>query len=391
MFRRSKPVHHSVAFKESPGRIDYSLLVAVVVLSIFGLVMVYDASVVHAYKDFGDKYLYVRQQSLWMVLGFIALAFFSFFNHKNLEKLALPGFIISFLLLVAVFIPGLGVSAGGAHRWIKLGAFSLQPAEIIKLSSIIFFAALFAEERVFSLRNKEKIHHYATSIYQSKLFPFLISVFLVTFIIGILQRDLGSTIVYFLIGVTMYIASGAPLRWFWYSLPVTGLGFLVFAFSSTYRKNRILAFLDPFSDPQGYSYHISQILLALGSGGFLGLGVGQSRQKYEYIPEVTTDSIFAIVGEEFGFLGSLVLIALISFFIYKAFQITERAEPGFSKLLAFGITCWLGIQAIVNLAAMVSLIPLTGVPLPFISYGGSALLINLIAVGILLNISKQSK
>lgn len=382
MFRRSKPAHHTSVFKESQNHIDYSLLVAVIILSIFGLVMVYDASVVHAYKDFGDKYLYVRQQSLWMVLGFIALAFFSFFNHKNLEKLALPGFIISFLLLLAVFIPGLGVSAGGAHRWIRLGSFSLQPAEIIKLSSIIFFAALFA---------KDKAHNYATSIFQSKLFPFLVSVFLVTFIIGILQRDLGSTIVYFLIGVTMYIASGAPLRWFWYSLPVIALGFLVFVFSSTYRKNRILAFLDPFSDPQGYSYHISQILLALGSGGFLGLGVGQSRQKYEYIPEVTTDSVFAIVGEEFGFLGSLVLIALISFFIYKAFQITERAEPGFSKMVAFGLTCWLGIQAVVNLAAMVSLIPLTGVPLPFISYGGSALLINLIAVGILLNISKQSK
>lgn len=382
MFRRSKPVHNTSSLKESQNTIDYSLLVSVIVLSIFGLVMVYDASVVQAYKDFGDKYLYVRQQSLWMILGFIALAFFSFFNHKNLEKLALPGFIVSCILLLAVFIPGLGVSAGGAHRWIRLGSFSLQPAEIIKLASIIFFAALFA---------KEKVHHYATSIYQSKLFPFLISVFLVTFIIGILQRDLGSTIVYFLIGVTMYIASGAPLRWFWYSLPVIFLGFLVFAFSSTYRKNRILAFLDPFSDPQGYSYHISQILLALGSGGLIGLGVGQSRQKYEYIPEVTTDSIFAIVGEEFGFLGSLVLIALISFFIYKAFQITERAEPGFSKLLAFGITAWLGIQAIVNLAAMVSLIPLTGVPLPFISYGGSALLINLIAVGILLNISKQSK
>lgn len=379
MFKRLRTVPKHSSLKEN--HIDYPLLVAVILLSIFGLVMVYDASVVHAYKDFGDKYLYVRQQSLWMVIGFLALAFFSFFNHKKLEKLALFGFIGSFVLLLAVFIPGLGISAGGAHRWIRLGAFSLQPAEIVKLSSILFFASLFSKEKF----------HQITSIYQSKLFPFLVSIFLVTFIIGVLQRDLGSTIVFFLIAVAMYIASGAPLRWLWYSLPVITLGFLVFAFSSTYRKNRILAFLDPFSDPQGYSYHISQILLALGSGGLLGLGIGQSRQKYEYIPEVTTDSIFAIVGEEFGFLGSLVLIALISFLIYKAFQITEKAEPGFSKLVAFGITSWLGIQAIVNLAAMVSLIPLTGVPLPFISYGGSALLINLIAVGILLNISKQSK
>jgi cell division protein FtsW len=172
---------------------------------------------------------------------------------------------------------------------------------------------------------------------------------------------------------------------------VSLLGFLLITFTSDYRKQRILAFLDPFSDPQGYSYHISQVLIALGSGGLTGLGLGQSRQKFEYIPEVTTDSIFAIVGEELGFVGCLVLIGLLSYLIYRGFKISESASDPYGKILAFGLTAWLGIQALINLAAMVSLIPLTGVPLPFISYGGSALLANLVAVGILLNISKRAK
>ena len=150
-------------------------------------------------------------------------------------------------------------------------------------------------------------------------------------------------------------------------------------------------FLDPFADPQGYSYHISQVLIAIGTGGFFGLGIGQSRQKFEYIPEVTTDSIFAVVGEELGFAGSIFLISLFVFLIYKGFKITQECKEPFGKLLAFGLTCWLGLQTIINLGSMVSIFPLTGVPLPFISYGGSALLANLMAVGILLNISKSSK
>lgn len=362
--------------------IDYPLFITVIILSVFGLVMVYDASVAQAYKDYGDKYLYVRQQSLWMVLGFLSLGFFSIFDHRLFKKIALPILVISFLMLLAVFIPGLGVSAGGAHRWIRLGAFSIQPAELIKLAAIIFFASLFEKDRspVFFARTL-----------QSKMFPFLSVVFLVAAVVGVLQRDLGSTIVFVLICLTMFVVAGGPLKYLWGLLPFSLMGFLVFALSSEYRKHRILAFLDPFSDPQGYSYHITQVLIALGGGGILGLGVGQSRQKYEYIPEVTTDSIFAIVGEEFGFIGGLVLISLFSFLIYRGFKIAENAEDGFSKLLAFGIVSWLSIQTVINLAAMVSLIPLTGVPLPFISYGGSALLINLVAVGILLNISRNTK
>lgn len=333
--------------------------------------MVYDAAVVQAFKDYGDKYYYIKQQLIWMVLGIITLFTFSFLNYQFLRKLALPLFVISLVLLLAVFIPGLGFSAGGAHRWLNLGPVNIQPAEIVKLTSIIFFASLF-ERKV-------------------RTFPFFSVVVLVSLIIGFLQKDLGSTVVFFLTSVCIYFFAGGPMKYILGLIPVSFLGFLVFVLSSLYRKNRVLAFLDPFADPQGYSYHISQVLIAIGSGGFTGLGIGQSRQKFEYIPEVTTDSIFAVVGEELGFIGSIFLISLFVFLIYKGFKITQNCHEPFGRLLAFGLTCWLGIQTIVNLGAMVSLVPLTGVPLPFISYGGSALLANLVAVGILLNISTSSK
>lgn len=361
----------SLPKKTVTSKVDFQLLICIGALLIFGLIMVYDAAVVQAFKDFGDKYYYIKQQLIWMGLGIITMVFFTFFNYQFLRKLALPMLIGALILLLAVFIPGLGYSAGGAHRWLNLGPVNIQPAEIIKLASIIFFASLF-EKKVRS-------------------FPFFSLVFVVSFIVGVLQRDLGSTIVFFLTSVFIYYFAGAPIKYIFSLLPISIIGFLFFVLSSPYRKNRVLAFLDPFADPQGYSYHISQVLIAIGSGGLFGLGIGQSRQKFEYIPEVTTDSIFAVVGEELGFAGAMFLISLFVYLVYKGFKITQNCEEPFGELLAFGLTCWLGLQTIINLGAMVSIFPLTGVPLPFISYGGSALLANLMAVGILLNISKKSQ
>lgn len=357
--------------KRQGEKLDILILLAVVSLSLIGLILVYDASVVQAFKDYGDKYFYIKQQLIWMVLGIILMTVFSFFDYHNLKKLALPLMAASCILLLAVFIPGLGGEVGGAHRWLRLGLFSIQPVEAVKLAAVIFFASIF--------ENKPR------------LAPFIIIFFLVSFIVGVLQKDLGSTIIFAMTAVALYAVSGPPLVYFLGLIPISLIGLLMFALSSTYRKQRILAFIDPFSDPQGYSYHIAQVLIALGSGGIFGLGLGQSRQKFEYIPEVTTDSIFAVVGEEFGFIGGILLIMIISILIFRGFKAAEGASDKFGFLLAFGITILLSSQAIINLAAMVSLIPLTGVPLPFISYGGSALLTNLVAVGILLNISKSSK
>ncbi len=352
------------------AKLDYTLLITVVIVTLFGLLMVYDASVVQAHKDFSDKYYYIKQQIVWAILGIFLMMIASIFKYTNYKKISLPLFLGSLILLLAVLIPGLGSSAGGAHRWLNLGFITIQPAELIKITSIIFFASLF-EKKV-------------------RTFAFLTIVGFVVVIVGLLQRDLGTSIVFFLTSLTMYVIAGAKLVYVLSMIPVAILGFIIFTVTSSYRRQRVLAFLDPFADPQGYTYHISQVLIALGSGGLFGLGLGQSRQKFEYIPEVTTDSIFAIVGEEFGFIGALFLIILLSIIIWRGLKIADHCTDRFGKLLAVGLTAWLGIQILVNLGAMVSLIPLTGVPLPFISYGGSALLANLVAVGILLNISRYN-
>lgn len=376
MLRRRNSWSKGGSLPKKPGsskiaKVDFGLLVCVGILLIFGLIMVYDAAVIQSFRDYGDKYHNIKQQLIWMVLGVFTLFFFTFFNYQYLRKLGLPMVVLALILLLAVFIPGLGYAAGGAHRWLSIGPINVQPAEIIKLASIIFFASLF-EKKV-------------------RTFPFFSLVFVVSFIVGVLQRDLGSTIVFFLTSVFIYYFAGAPIKYILSLIPISIIGFLFFVLSAPYRQKRVLAFLDPFADPQGYTYHISQVLIAIGSGGFFGLGIGQSRQKFEYIPEVTTDSIFAVVGEELGFVGSVFLLSLFTYLVYKGFKIAQDCDEPFGKLLAFGLTCWLGLQTIINLGAMVSIFPLTGVPLPFISYGGSALLANLMAVGILLNISKSNK
>lgn len=351
-------------------RLDFPLLIITIILIVFGLIILYDASVVQGLKDFGDSLYYIRQQLIWVSLGIASMIFFTQFDFRKLKLYSWPLILLSFLLLLAVFLPSLGVSGGGAHRWLKVGAITIQPAEIIKLTGVIFLAAAFEK--------------------RSRLLPFLILVSLVTIITALLQKDLGSSIVFVATATLLYFASGAPFWQIILSLPAGVVGLVILIVTSGYRSKRILAFLDPFSDPQGFSYHISQVLIALGSGGLFGLGLGHSRQKFEYIPQVSTDSIFGIVGEELGFLGSIFLVGLFIFLIIRGFKIAQDCQDNFGKSLALGLTSWLGIQVVINLSSMTALLPLTGVPLPFISYGGSALVANLTAVGILLNISRQN-
>ncbi len=349
---------------------DLTLLTVVLILVVFGAVMVYDTSSVQGLKDFKDSYYYIRQQLVWVGVGLVSMIFFARFDYKKFKVYSLPLILFSFLLLVAVFIPTLGVSGGGAHRWLKIGPLTIQPAEIIKLTGVIFLSAVFEKK--------------------ARALPFLILVGGVTIITAVLQKDLGSTFVFVLTASLLYFASGAPYWQILLTLPLGLVALATLIFTSGYRSKRILAFLDPFSDPQGFTYHISQVLIALGSGGLFGLGLGHSRQKFEYIPQVSTDSIFAIIGEELGLVGSIFLLSLFALLVVRGFKIAERCGDNFGKILALGLTCWLGIQVIINLSSMTALLPLTGVPLPFISYGGSALVANLTAVGILLNISKQT-
>lgn len=360
-----------IQLKSQILRPDFLLLGAAIILALFGLLMIYNASPVTSERDFGDPTRLARLQLIWTVGG-AAVAFVLYkINYKFWEKLAPLIIIGALLMLVAVFIPGLGIKIYGAQRWIGIGRlFAIQPSEFLKLGYIIYLSAFLAK--------------------RVKLAPFAV---ITAFLMGVLiiQRDLGTAIVISLSGLLIYFLSGAPLIQFFVIVPTGILAVLVFIFSSDYRRERFLTFLNPNSDTAGAAYHINQILIALGSGGWFGVGLGQSRQKYGYIPEVATDSIFAVIGNEIGFIGSLVFIGLLFLIVFRAFRISGNCNDKFGQLLSAGIGIWIGIQIFVNLAGMVALLPLTGVTLPLISYGGSSVLSTLFAIAILLNISKYTK
>ncbi|MBI3070191.1 MAG: putative lipid II flippase FtsW [Candidatus Levybacteria bacterium] len=353
-------------------RIDVLLLLVVIFLTFFGLLMIYNASSYVAFRDFGDKYYYIKEQSLWIGLGFLGLIFFSFFNYHKFYNLALPILIIAILLLILVFIPGVGASALGARRWIDFGAFVMQPAEFVKLSLAIYLAAWFSK--------KEK----------GRFWAFLLLLGFVVLLV-MLQPDMGTAVIILSLALIVYFLEGASIFHFLLLLPfVSLLGFL-FIKLEPYRAARLAAFLNPTQFLETSSYHTRQILIALGMGGLTGVGLGNSLQKYAYLPEGTTDSIFAIIAEEVGFIGALILIILFMLVVWRGFFIAIKTQDKFGKLLAGGIISFLAVQTFINLAAQTVLIPLTGVPLPFISYGGSSLIIDLCAVGILLNIAKQNQ
>lgn len=352
-------------------KIDITLLVTVMFLTFFGLFMIHDASSYVAFRDFSDNYYYVKEQVFWMVLGFLGLTFFFFFNYRKLYNLALPVLILSIVLLSLVFVPGIGIQLLGAHRWVNLQVFVFQPSEFAKLALAIYLAAWFA--------NKEK----------GRLWAFLLLMGLILALI-MAEPDMGTGVIILAEALAVYFFSGASIFQFILLGPaIAVLGFILIKIEP-YRANRLSTFLNFNQSPQDYSYHVRQILIAFGSGGLTGVGLGNSLQKYAYLPENTTDSIFAIIGEELGFIGATFIIILFLIVIWRGFYIAAHAKDNFGKLLAGGITTFLAVQIFINLGAQTALIPLTGVPLPFISYGGSALIMNLAAVGILFNISKQS-
>ena len=359
-----------LVLKKQKKELDYWLILIVFLLSLFGLLMIFEASTVMAYQEFGDKYYFVKEQAKWLGIGVVALLAFSFLDYHYFYNLAVPLLFSTICLLGAVFIPGIGVRALGASRWLNLRIFSFQPAELAKLTLTIYLSAWFA--------SKEK----------NRLGAFL---FLLGIVLGlvVLEPDLGTTVIIGATAMVLYFVSESPMLHFFLLVPLGFFSFLGLSLISPYRFKRLITFFDPTTDPLGASYHIRQVLLALGSGGLTGVGIGKSRQKYLFLPEATTDSIFAIVGEEFGFFGAVFLISLFLFVIYRGFSIAKRAPDRFGRFLAVGITACFAIQVIINLSAMVVLLPLTGAPFPLLSYGGSNLLITLAGMGILFNISRQ--
>lgn len=350
-------------------RIDYWIAIFAIFFSLFGILMIFESSNVSAFKDFGDQYHFVRDQFINFIIGLGGMIIAFLIPYKKYYYWSIGMIFLTIIFLLAVFIPGIGIKALGAHRWLEVGPLNFQPAEFAKLSLIFYLSAWFS--------NKEK----------GRFFPFLLLLLLVVGLV-ILQPDLGTAIIITAISVSLYFISGAPLRHFLMLIPLALLAVVILMFTAPYRFSRLTTFLNPNIDPLGSSYHIRQILISLGGGGIFGVGLGASRQKYQFLPEPSTDSIFAIIGEEFGFLGSMIFILLYLFFLYRIYQVVRSAPDRHGFLLGAGVLVFFAFQAGINLGAISAIFPLTGVPLPFISYGGSNLIISLFAIGIILNISR---
>lgn len=343
------------------------IFILVIALTLFGLLMVGSSSIVDAARNFNDKWYYFRLQAMWTGLGISALLFFSNFDHRRLQKYSFVLFIISSVSLVLVLIPGIGTKILGARRWINFGV-SIQPSEIAKLFSVIYFADLLTKP--------------------NKHVQFLLSAFLTCGLI-MLEPDLGTTLVIIGMGFILYFGSGGKIS---HILAAAASGLLAVGaliLISPYRLNRLKSYLDVSHDPQGSSYQIRQALIALGSGGIFGQGIGQSKQKYTFLPESTTDSIFAIIGEELGLVGGFIVLGSFLTLLTLGLKVAKNAKSKFSSNLATALTATLGFQAFINISAITALVPLTGIPLTFISYGGSALVIMLSAAGMLINIAKS--
>ncbi|MBI4990852.1 cell division protein FtsW [Candidatus Gottesmanbacteria bacterium] len=353
------------------NRVDYLVAALAIFFTLFGLLMIFESSNVSAFRDFGDQYHFVRDQSIYFLIGLGGMIAAAVIPYKKYYYWSMLMMLLTIVLLFSVFIPGIGIKALGAYRWLGFGSINFQPAEFAKLSLIFYLSAWFS--------NKEK----------GRLLPFLLLLFLVVGLV-ILQPDLGTAIIITTIAVSLYFVSGASIWHFLFFIPFFLLAVVGLIITSPYRFSRLTTFFNPNIDPLGSSYHIRQILISLGSGGFFGVGLGSSVQKYQFLPEASTDSIFAIIGEEFGFLGAAVFILIYLFFLYKIYKIVKNAPDKHGFLLGAGILAFFAFQAGINLGAITAIFPLTGVPLPFISYGGSNLIISLFTIGIILNISRMS-
>jgi len=359
---------------------DKILLISIFSLVVFGLIMIASAGIIYSQTRFGDQYFFFKRQLFWGILPGLALFYLAQkIDYHFWKKIAIPFFLTSLVFLILVFVPTIGIKTYGASRWIQLGSMSFQPSEMLKLA-IILYLAVWLEAK-----GKKRIKDFFEG-----LLPFLVILGIVGFLV-IKQPDMGTLGVLTLIALAIFFSSGAKVSHIFSVIGAGILGLWVLIKLEPYRLDRILVFFDSKVDPQGIGYHINQALIAIGSGGIWGIGLGHSRQKFNYLPEPAGDSIFAILGEELGLIGTFILVSLFVMLAMRGFKIAKNAPDEFGKLVAVGITSWIIFQAFINISAITAIIPLTGVPLPFISYGGTSIVFLLMASGILLNISKQVK
>lgn len=370
--------------KLNNANIDMPLLIVVLILLALGIVMVLSASAPSALADYQDSYKYVKTQAVAAVLGLASMFFFSKLNYNIFRKFYKIIYWISVLILFSVLIPKIGVSSNGARRWIELG-FRIQPSEITKIGLIIFFAGYFSDD-------KNKLDTFKGSI----VIPIVALVIPVAILLFV-QNHMSAGIVISFITVVIVFMSGIRMRYI-YTTAGAGIGALILLLpilkdkiAGSFRSDRFEAWLHPLENASGTAYQTMQGLYAIGSGGLFGVGLGQSKQKYLYIPEAHNDFIFAILAEELGFVGCALVLVLFAIFTVRGTLIALRAQDMFGSLIAIGITALIAIQSILNIAVVTNSIPNTGISLPFLSYGGSSLIILLSCVGILLNISKTAK
>lgn len=359
--------------------LDYRFLIIVAALLLIGFVMLASASGPIGYaKQGGDSLYYVKHQLIvGLVPGLFCLYFFSKIPYTFWKEHSWKMLIGSIVLLLLVFIPGIGSSFGTSKSWVNVfGLFSFQPAEVVKLTFLFYLAAWLEKHGAYSVKD---LH--------SGFIPF-VSVLGAIAILIALQPDAGTLFIVAALAISVYFAAGASLAHIGVLLlgGIAAFGLLIAV--APYRAARFTTFLYPELDPQGIGYHINQALLAVGSGGFFGLGYGNSRQKFEYLPEVAGDSIFAVTAEEMGFVFCVILVLLFLWFFRRAMKIANNAPDAFGKYVVVGVASWIGIQALVNIGSMVGIMPMTGVTLPFMSYGGTSLAISLAAIGVVLNISR---
>ncbi len=363
----------SLPLKRSTG--DIPLLIAVVLLSLTGLVFIYSASSYSAQSTYNDAFYFVKKQAIGIVLGIISMVVLSKVDYHLIKKANIPIAIITFITLSLVFVPGIGVENYGAKRWINLGFFTVQPSELAKFSLILFAASYFS-------KNPERAYTFL-GFFPVLIYGLLLCVFI------ILEPNMSITVCVGTLLLSLLFSAGVRLKHFLFLLIPALIGGVFLIIAEPYRLARLSAFLNPWSDPKGEGYQLLQSLYALGSGGFFGVGLFSSRQKFAFLPFSESDFILSIIGEEIGFIGLLLVFALIFFIVMRGLKIARKSKDFFGFLIAVGITMIFGIQAIVNALVVSGSIPPTGLPLPLVSSGNTAIVIFMSEFGILYNVSKK--
>lgn len=359
---------------------DFIFIGALGMMLAFGLMLLSSASSVQSYQQFGDSYYLFKHQLIKGFLpGLMGFYIFSRIDYRVWKKWAFWMLFGTIMLLVAVFLPNIGESYDKTRSWVNLGLFSFQPTELVKLTFLIYLATWIEKKGLHGLKDP-----------QYGLLPFAFVLCIISFLV-LAQPDTGTLVIIIMLALAVYFIGNGPFKYFSMMLGGFIIMVLIAIQVAPYRLQRITAFLNPDMEPQGMGYQINQAKIAVGSGGIFGLGIGKSRQKFSYLPQVYGDSIFAVVAEEMGFIFSSLMIGLFLLIFWRGFAIARASPDQFSKLLSAGITCWIVFQAFINIGGIIGILPLTGVPLPFVSYGGTAEVVSLLACGILVNISKQTR